>query len=259
MVRRLLVLVGWGGAAFAVQSVLEIALFEGVGFFVVVAYALALGTTFALHRATRGPLALAVAFAFGWALVVESIVLLVVVDEPRPSELRIVVPLLALPLGSLIVRRFATNGEDAWFRRTARRVVPLSLLVALPLCIAGAVGSYRADPGPYSRAKLVLVDGPFSDDFLSRFMGLGDQTLCRFDALRSATSGLDPAIRDELITACDLLARDDFHACQCMTKLLVSRWHSKKESQSRFRYLALASAVPFGVALLFAWGGRRER
>jgi hypothetical protein len=250
---------GWGGAAFAVQRALEIAVFEGPTFFVVAVYALALGTTFALHRATRGPLVLSVAFAVGWTLFVEGVVVLVLADPIPLAKLGMLELLLALPLASLIVRRFATDPEDAWFRRYARLVVAISLVVALPLGVAGAVGSYKADPAPYGRAKLVLVDGPFSEDFLARFMGVSDRTLCHFDALRSETSGMDPRVRDELISACDLFARDDRRACQCMTELLVSRSHDAKERRKRFRYLELASAVPFGIALLFAWRGRRER
>lgn len=256
MLRKLAVMVGWGGAAIALWITFWMAALGNPLGPVVAAYAVALGTTFALHRATRGPLVLAVAFGFLWALFAGGIALLA--EDSRVLYKRGLLSLpVVLPLVALIVRRLATDPEDAWFRRYAWWVAPPSLVLALPLLVVGAIGSAKHDPVPYAVARRDLVD-PSSMAFGSWFAGSTDASPCRFELLRSGRSDADPAVRDEILRTCDHFTKNDpRRACHCMDDLLLSRWKTEMKRRDDSFRLALLSALPFGIALLFAWRGRR--
>ncbi len=268
MLRKLAVMAGWAGAAFAVQTAFAMALVWGPDVYVVAAYGVALATTFALHRATRGPLMFLVAFGLGWALFVEAAAFSVGADDFALPKRATIALLLALPLVAFVVRRFATDAEDAWFRRHARRAVSLSLVVALPLLVAGAIGSWKADPKPYGDALRALRDGRCGGYFLSFLSGVdrAPGSPCyaeherRWAAFSAESSHVERKVRGEVVEACGRFGTSDAtRAIDCADELVSVRLRAATKRRDDFRIVALAASVPLGIALLFAWRGRRER
>ena len=259
MLRRLAVLLGWCGAAFAVQTAFAITVTSGATAWVAVVYVLGLLATFPLHPKTRHSLTLVVAFALGWALFVEGIAFAISAEEAALAKRLVLAALLALPLGALLVRRRSLEPSDAWFGRSARRVVPLALVVALPLSAFGLHGALRTDPTPYERARRALGHDPLEMVF---FDGLSGDPRARgrrcWSSLESSWAAVTQDIRDRVYAACRGLAADDpWRACTCADGLLANEVRSLRDRRDRFHHVALASALPWAIAALFAWRGRR--
>jgi hypothetical protein len=207
---------------------------------------------------------LTVAFGLGWALLVEGVAFSVAAEEvPLPKRIALAL-LLGLPFVALVVRRFATDAEDALFRRHARRVATLALVVGLPLLATGAIGSWMADPDPYGEARRALGHRPCGGVFGWLLGAQPRSSAClseherRWATFSAASSRVAPAVRGEVIEACGRFgAKDPTRALDCADALLVTRWHAVRERRDDFRNVALASALPLGIALLFAWRGRR--
>jgi hypothetical protein len=164
-----------------------------------------------------------------------------------------------VPLAALVVRRWPTDARDAWFARHARRVVPLALLAGLPLFVAGAYGSFSTDPGRYERALAALGRAPF-DVYEGVAFDRHEQDRQRWWAFQFASPRVEPGIVAEVGRDCGRYAASDpSRACACAGALVGSRFRAIERRRDRFRFAFLASAVPLGVALLFAWRGRRLR
>jgi hypothetical protein len=261
LLARLGVAAGWCGAAFAVETAFAMALMGGIGSSVAVIYALGLAATFPLHEKTRGTWLLVVAFGLGFALFAEGVAFAIDAQEVALGRRFAFAALLALPLLALVVRRRATGEEDAPFARHARPVVAASLALALPLFVAGMAGSHRADPAPYERARRALDYSPLQTLLLEGFSfdRAANGKRC-WSALESSWTGIAAPIRLELQRACEaLVARDPWGACACADELLASRSRTLRERRDAYRHVASASALPWAIAALFTWRGRRRR
>jgi hypothetical protein len=257
---RLAVLLGWCGAAFAVQTAFAISVTSGASIGVVLVYLLGFSTMFPLHPRTHGPLSLVVAFGLGWALLVEGIAFAMSADDTEASRRLLVAGLLALPLLALVVRRRSFDPSDEWFGRLAPRVVLLALVVALPLSAYGLFGAFRADLAPHERARRALGHDPLE---ILLFEGLPFDSRARgrrcWSSLESSWSAVSREIRARVNGACRTLAADDpWRACTCADDFLASELRTLRDQRDRFRYVALASALPWAIAALFAWRGRRR-
>lgn len=261
MLARIGVAAGWCGAAFAVQTAFAMALMGGASATVALIYVLGLLATFPLHLRTRGPLLLVVAFGFVFALFAEGVAFAIDADETTLARRLVFATLLALPLAALVVRRRELDAEDEPFARRARTVVVASVAVALPLFVAGIAGSLRADPVPYERARRALDYSPLQAFLLEGFsFDRADRGQRCWSALQSSWSGVALEIRLEAIGACEkLAARDPWAACACADELLSARSRSKRERRDAFRSVALSSVLPWAIAALFVWRGRRRR
>ena len=261
MLARMGIAAGWCGAAFAVQTAFAMALMGGASAPVAVIYVLGLLATFPLHGRTRGPVLLVVAFGLGFALFAEGVAFAIDADERLPARRFVFATLLALPLAALVVRRRALDAEDEPFARRARTVVVASVAVALPLFVVGLAGSHRADPAPYERARRALDYSPLQTVLLEGFsFDRAEHGRRCWSALQSSWSGVALEIRLEASRVCErLAARDPWAACACADELLSARSRSKRERRDAFRSVALSSALPWAIAALFAWRGRRRR
>jgi hypothetical protein len=252
---------GWCGAAFAVQTAFAMALMGGASATVALIYVLGVLATFPLHLRTRGPLLLVVAFGLVFALFAEGVAFAMDAEETTLARRLVFATLLALPLAALVVRRRALDAEDEPFARHARTVVVASVAVALPLFVAGMAGSLRADPAPYERARRALDYSPLQTLLLEGFSfdRATNGKRC-WSALESSWTGIAAPIRLELQRACEaLVARDPWGACACADELLASRSRTLRERRDAYRHVASASALPWAIAALFAWRGRRRR
>jgi hypothetical protein len=256
---RLAILLGWCGALFAVQTSFAMATFTGVNAEVAAVYLLGLAATFPLHGKTRGPVVLVVAFGLCSVLLVEGVWFAVTTgDVPLARRLGTALS-LALPLFALVVRRFSLDEEDAWFARHARRFVPLALAVAAPSLILGMLGARQADPSPYDRAERALGYSPLEDLVFEgvRFDRRG-RNRSRWAAFQSAGSEVAPDVRAEVNRDCARFgANDPERACACADELLISRSRVVGRRREGFSFVALASSLPWAIAMLFAWRGRR--
>ncbi|HEX6764334.1 MAG TPA: hypothetical protein VF103_02625 [Polyangiaceae bacterium] len=261
MAREGVILLAWCGAAFALQTAFALSTLGGFDASVLVVYALGLAATFPLHRKTRTPGMMVVAFGLVGALCVEGIRFALVAEDVALSKRLATSSALAVPLLALVVRRWARGEEDDWFARSARRVVPVALLVAVPLLVAGVLGSRRSDPAPYARARRALGYNPLE---LLVFEGVEYDRQAhgrsRWTALQTADGEGLRDIRAEVNRRCEgFSASDPERASLCADELLSTRYRTLERYRDGFRALGLASAVPWAIAALFAWRGRRER
>src|SRR5262245_15824639 len=235
--------------------------FTGPSLSVTAVYVLGLAATFPLHRTTRGPVAMIVAFGLVAALSVEGARYALVAEDVALSKRLLTALALGLPLVALVVRRWATDSDDAWFARHARRVVVVALSVAVPLLAAAALGARHAEPSAYARAQRVLGYNPLE---ALLFEGVGfDRTAharSGWTAFQSARSEVAPEIRAEVERACGRFgASDPERACSCADELLSTRYRTLERQRDDFRALGLFSALPWAIAALFSWRGRREQ
>jgi len=257
LLRRLAILGGWFGAAFAVRAAFAMASF-GSGWprwVALVVYGLGLAAMFPLHGKTRGPLAIGVAFGLCFALLVEGIAFVLL----EPGASRPVLVMFALPLAAFVIRRWSVDDEDAWFSRHVRRVVPFALAFALPAFAVGALGARQSDPTPYERAERALGYSPFE---ALVFEGVGFDRRAhaesRWVAFRSASS-VSPEIRADVERMCGhFAANDPGRAVHCAYERLTSKAEQVRKRRDLFRVAAFASAVPWAILVLFAWRGRRR-
>jgi len=237
------------------------ALMGGVSASVAAIYVLGVFATFPLHERTRGPLLLIVAFGLGFALLAEGVAYVIDAEETTLARRLVFATFLALPLAGLLVRRRAVDVEDEPFARRARPIVVASVAVALPLLVVGIAGSLWANPAPYERARRALDYSPLQTFLLEGFsFDRAEHGRRCWSALQSSWSGVAAAIRLEVSPECEkLAARDPWAACACADELLASRSRTLRERRDAFRDAALASALPWAIAALFAWRGRRRR
>jgi hypothetical protein len=217
-------------------------------------YSAGVSATFPLHRNTRGPLAMSVAFLLCALLFVEG---MAYVFEGDDASLALAV-LPGAPLAALVVRRFAIDENDAWFARHRRRVVPIALAIAAPPLFVGLWGVREANPAPYERAARVLSDTRFEDvaDAMAGHDGAA-RAGARWNAFRSGHTGVPSELRDEVERACGRLAGDAVRATRCGSELLTSRSRAVGKRRAVFVISALGAVLPAAIALLFAWRGRR--
>jgi hypothetical protein len=260
--RRLVIGGAWVSVAVAAEILLSIATFPAGGvldettLWAAIAYAVMLGSTFALHRGTRGPLLLAVAFGVCSALLVHGIYFASVSDQtPVPKRIGLAV-LLSLPLLALVVRCRSLEADDAWFARRVRRVVPGALVVAFPMAIIGLVGTTKADPKDYDRALWTLDCHPVHA-LLRPMTPLADER--RASEGLYPRRGMSPSIRAEMREGCGRFDAAPELACDCGRALLSRRIEAIEERRDGFRAIALASGLPFAIAAFFAWRGRPKR
>jgi len=257
LLRRLGILGGWFGAAFAVRTAFAMASF-GSGWplwAALVVYGLGFAAMFPLHGKTRGPLPIAVAFALCFALLVEGLAFVL----GDPGARRAVLVLFALPLAAFVLRRWSVDDEDAWFSQNLRRVAPFALAFAFPPFAVGVLGARQADPTPYERAERALGYNPFE---ALVFEGVGFDRRAhaesRWAAFRSATT-VTPEIRSDVERVCGhFAANDPGRAVHCAYERLTSKSEQVRKRRDIFRFSALASAVPWAILVLFAWRGRRR-
>jgi hypothetical protein len=249
---------GWGGALFVVETAFALGT-TGTTVWVVLLFLVGLAATFPLHATTRGPTRLFVAFGLCFALFVEGLAFSVSAAEVALSKRIAVAVALGLPLAALVVRRWPTDPRDEWFLRHARRAVPLCLLIGLPGFAVGAFGSLSADPAPYERALAALGNEPFGAAAVDSIaFDRDEQDRRRYAWLEFAQGAVDPAIFTEVDRACGrFLASEPSRACACAGVLMSSRFRAIERRRDGFRIALLGSAVPLGLALLFAWRGRR--
>jgi hypothetical protein len=242
-----------------VQTSFAMATFTGVTASVAAVYGFGLAATFPLHGKTHGPVALILAFGLCSALLVEGVWFgAVSADVPLVRRLGTALA-LAMPLVALVVRRSSVDEDDAWFARHSRRAVPLALAVAVPSIVLGTFGIRHADPSAYNRAERALGYSPLEDLLVEgvRYDRRG-RNRSRWAAFQSAGSEVAPEIRAEVDRSCARFgASDPERACACADELLVARARAVERRREAFSFVALASSLPWAIALLFAWRGRR--
>jgi hypothetical protein len=248
--RPLAIGAAWFAIAFAAHTLFAIATVGRPTLWVAIAYVWALGSSFALHRNTRGPWLLALAFGLCAALVVEGIAFAYAAEAPPLLQRIAFAVALALPMVALVARRWSVDSDDAWFARHARRLIPGALVLGLALLFAGIAYARKHDPTAHVRALGILGCGwaPATDD---------EQ---RMKTFLSGWSRASPPVRAEVQEACGRLVESAAErACPCAHEFLSNRSAEILIRRQGFRTLALASALPLALAALFAWRGRRRR
>jgi hypothetical protein len=254
--RPLAIGAAWIAVAFAVDTLFSIVTIGGPTSFVAIAYLVAFGATFALHRSTRGRPLLVLAFGLGAALLVKGVSFAYAAEETSLSRRIGVAIALGLPLVALVARRWSVDADDAWFRRHARRVVPGALVLAFPLLVIGLVGANTADPSQYDRA-LGILDCHTMPFAWRPIAPAGDEhQMARF---LSPVSGVAPSIQAEVRERCRRFDAAKEASCDCGHGLLSRKVAAIEKRRGGFRKAALASSLPFAIALLFVWRGRRRQ
>jgi len=281
--RPLAIGAAWFAIAFAVHALFAIGTVGELTPWVAIAYAWAFGSSFALHRNTRGPWLLALAFGVCAALVVEGIAFAYAAETMSLLRRIAFAIALALPALALVARRWSVDSDDAWFARRAGRLIPGALVLGLPLLITGIAYASKHDPTAYVRALAILGCDehgtglrPATDDERRKttfphgwsradaphgilWVPANDDKQ-RMTTFLSGWSRASPSIRAEVQEACGrLLESAAERACPCADRFLSSRSAEIQERRERFRTIALASALPLAIAALFAWRGRRRR
>ena len=275
--RPLAIGAAWFAIAFAVHTLFVIATLGGLTPWVAIAYAWALGASFALHRSTRGPWLLGLAFGLSAALLVEGISFASAAEATPPLRRIGFAVALALPVLALVARRWSVDSEDAWFARHARRLIPAALLLGLSLLIAGIVYARKADPTAHVRAIAILDCGahgrpwrPATDEEQdarrrarplhgAHWVPAADDGQ-RMKMFLSGSSRVPEPIRAEVEATCGRLVESAAErACPCADQVLSSRLAAILKQREAFRAMAVASALPLAIAALFAWRGRRRR
>jgi hypothetical protein len=262
--RPLAIGVAWFAIAFAVHALFAIVTVGGLTPWVALAYAWALGSSFALHRNTRGPLLLAVAFGVSAALLVEGIAFAYAAETASLLRRIAYATALALPVLALVARRWSVDSDDAWFARHAGRLIPAALVLGLSLLIVGITYARKHDATAHIRALAILGCGgrgwsrtEARHDPLWIPTGDDEQRMTTF---LSGWSGASAPIRAEVREACGRLVKSAAgSACLCADRFLSSRSVEIQKRRDGFRAIALVSALPLALAALFAWRGRRRQ
>jgi hypothetical protein len=249
---------GWCGAAFLVFMAHAYATdsYESLPSAAVV-YALGFAAMFPLHRGTRGPLVMSLAFLACWGIFVTGIVFLATVVEAMP----LISLAAALPLAALVVRRFPVDESDAAFARHQRWVIPVVLVVAVPFLSLRIRDYRRSDPAPYERGVQRLgyaVAATFPK--IPRqppLYGAGPASELDWAGFQSATV-VTADVREDVLRACGRYVPNDDDQAICAQRHLISRLGEVRQRRNAHRVAAAWWAFALGIAALFAWRGRRR-
>ncbi len=241
-------------------------------------YLAALYASVLLHRVTRGPLPIASAAAVTCALLGLGLARLLP-DTLSPGDLLgrsigspaayrvLFAAAAALPAVLLVARRWRVDEADAWFARAKRWRLPIGAL-ATALLVSGLVGRQINDPERYVEAKEVLggknpvldLVGVLFSVFTTHKQPTPDPASEARRSLEAffAGSAVPESIKAEVRAACGQdIAAQPLRAHDCAHKTLYQGKLRLEERRMAFTWLALAAFPIGGVALAFAWRGRR--